>query len=280
MKPLISYYGGKQRLASKIVSYLPSHNIYVEPFCGGAAVLFAKGIPYTNRKCAYKEVINDTQELLINMYRQAILHKDEFEIMIQSTMYSQSDHKRSRTILKNPQEYNDLDKAWAYFFNINTSFANKLFGGWGISRDPNSCPSQEWITHKQRISAILNRISAIHASCEDALDCIKRWDSPNTLFYVDPPYINTDCGHYKKYSIEDYKNLCNLLDTIQGKYVLSGYQQEIEPKSFHQKISFKATMSAAGAGKTKLQKKIESKNERVEIIYVHDKNAKIFNLEN
>ena len=222
----------------------------------------------------YKEVINDNQDLLINMYKQAILHKDEFEKMVESTMYSQSDYKRSKTILTNPQEYNDLDKAWAFFYNINTSFAKQLLQGWIISRDPNSCCSQEWISHKQNISAVIDRISAVHVSCEDALDCIKRWDSPNTLFYVDPPYINTNCGHYKKYSIEDYKNLCNLLDTIEGKYVLSGYQQEIEPKFFHQKINFKATMSAAGTGRTKLQKDLISKKERNEYIYIYDKDRK------
>ena len=58
----ISYYGGKQKLAAKIVSLIPRHTLYCEPFIGGAAVFFAK-------KASQVEVINDTNRELINFYR-------------------------------------------------------------------------------------------------------------------------------------------------------------------------------------------------------------------
>ena len=63
MKTPISYYGGKQRLASTIIKLIPDHNLYCEPFCGGAAVFFQK-------EKSNVEVINDTNKLLINFYRQ------------------------------------------------------------------------------------------------------------------------------------------------------------------------------------------------------------------
>lgn len=61
MKPPFSYYGGKQRIASKIVPLLPPHTVYVEPFAGGAAVFFEKGRPETGNKSAYREVLNNTK---------------------------------------------------------------------------------------------------------------------------------------------------------------------------------------------------------------------------
>ena len=66
MKPLISYYGGKQRIASRILDYFPPHTVYVEPIAGGAALLFAKSKPVVKDKSLYREVLNDKNDLLIN----------------------------------------------------------------------------------------------------------------------------------------------------------------------------------------------------------------------
>ena len=59
MKPPLTYYGGKQKLARQIVSMIPEHRLYCEPFFGGGAVFFAK-------PPASVEVINDTNGELIN----------------------------------------------------------------------------------------------------------------------------------------------------------------------------------------------------------------------
>ena len=60
MKPPISYYGGKQRMASKIIPLIPPHTVYVEPFAGGAAILFNKPWPSVTNRDHYREIINDT----------------------------------------------------------------------------------------------------------------------------------------------------------------------------------------------------------------------------
>ncbi|MEM9931268.1 MAG: DNA adenine methylase, partial [Bacteroidota bacterium] len=62
MKPPFSYYGGKQRLASRILKMIPEHNLYAEPFVGGGAVFW-------NKEKSEVEVINDTNRELINFYR-------------------------------------------------------------------------------------------------------------------------------------------------------------------------------------------------------------------
>lgn len=65
MKPPFSYYGGKQRMASKIIPYIPKHTVYVEPFCGSATILFKKPWPNVTNTHHYREYINDTNKCLL-----------------------------------------------------------------------------------------------------------------------------------------------------------------------------------------------------------------------
>ena len=262
MKPLISYYGGKQRIASKILPHFPRHTVYVEPFAGGAALLFAKPKPLVTNSHHYREVLNDTNDLLINLYRVAIKQRQELETEIMATLYSQSDYLRSKEIIKNPSKYDNLTKAWAFYVNINQSFSNQLNNGWSTG-----CYSQNlsisWRNKQLRLHEILNRIKDIHVSCEDAIKCIERWDSPQTLFYCDPPYPETNQGHYSGYTLEDFKNLCDVLDNIKGSYVLSNYPQSIEPKSAQKRVEIDATMSASKATK--------KNNKRIEVLWICDR---------
>jgi DNA adenine methylase len=61
LKTPVSYYGGKQQLATIILGLIPNHRLYCEHFLGGAAVFFAK-------EPSPVEVINDTNGQLINFY--------------------------------------------------------------------------------------------------------------------------------------------------------------------------------------------------------------------
>jgi DNA adenine methylase len=279
MKPLISYYGGKQRIASKILKYFPPHSVYVEPFAGGAALLFAKPVLPVGNGQDYRECLNDTSDLLINLYRVAIKYPDELNREIQATLYSQSDHRRAIAICKNPEGYTDLEKAWAYYLNINTSFAKKLNSGWGTGVYGGNL-SYGFLNKKLNLPSILGRLKNVHVACEDAIRCISRWDSPQTLFYCDPPYPNTDLGHYKGYSIEDWQALCNTLDNIQGSYVLSNYPQPIEPQSAQQRVEMEATMSASGVdrvGSDRTKDCVTRTEEikRAEVLWVCDRSKSV-----
>jgi DNA adenine methylase len=208
------------------------------------------------------EVLNDTSDNLINLYRVAKKHSAALLSEIDATLYSQSDYKTSVKILKNPTEYTELERAWAYWVNIQQSFAKTVGTGWGTAvKGKNSASSYD--NHKKRLPEILNRLNDVHISCEDALRCIDRWDSPQTLFYCDPPYINTCMGHYKGYTIDDYQALIDKLDNIKGNYILSNYPQEITPKSCTETIEIKSAMSAR---KTVAGKR--EHDERMEMLYI------------
>ncbi|MGI0496138.1 DNA adenine methylase [Limnospira platensis] len=117
-----------------------------------------------------------------------------------------------------------------------------------------------FIAKKARLSEALERLEKVRISCEDAIKCIERWDSPDTLFYCDPPYPGSTQGHYSGYTIKDWTKLCHTLDCITGNYIVSNYHQMIEPQSFTQKIEINTVMSASH--------KKDVKKKRTEVLWV------------
>lgn len=245
MKTPISYYGGKQRIASKIVEVLESipHTVYAEPFSGGMAVLYAKKVRGGNSHY-YREAINDINQCLITFWRVARDRPDELQRYIDFTPYSQEEHRVARQIYNNPSEYDEIKIAWAVYVECNMSFSNKIGGGWSTGKISRNS-ADVWHNRKARLPQAFERLEKVFIGCEDALKFIKRWDSPQTLHYVDPPYPNASQGHYKGYTLDDYQALCDALDNCQGSYVLSNYAQKITPKSAQHIVEIETVMSAA-----------------------------------
>ena len=106
MKTPITYYGGKQQLADDIISMMPPHRIYCEPFFGGGAVFFAKGP-------SFLEVINDRNDLLITFYKQCVENFDRLQEKIQNTLHSESEYNKAKRIYNNPKHQSKLNVAWA-----------------------------------------------------------------------------------------------------------------------------------------------------------------------
>jgi DNA adenine methylase len=276
MKKGLVYYGGKQRLAPKIVPYLPPHTVYIEPFCGGCAVLFAKGRPEKRGNC-YREVINDLDDLLITFYRELKSNPQLLE-RIKSTLYSRSMFKESLQILKNAKEYSNEDIALAYWIFINQTFSSSsiLKNSWktGVV---NSNHASIFLNKKGQANSFVERIEEAYIECRDAVSVIKQWDSPQTCFYCDPPYIYANQGYRKKYSIDQYIELIDTLDGIQGSFVLSGYETEYEKQSW-KKVEMKSYCSASSKGKTGEQKgrtkgqsgKVLEKLDRTECLWIKE----------
>lgn len=228
MRPVIPYYGGKQRIASKIIKLIPKHTIYVEPFCGGSTILFKKPYPSITNIVHYSEVINDKDDLLINFYLTLKYNGEKFCELIGDTLYSRSMYDKARRVCKYPNKYNKITRAWGYYVNIVQSFSNKLNGSWAC-RKLRANSSGSWERRIKKINKYIERIQKVQIECDDALNVIKRWDSPQTFFYCDPPYPGTNQGHYSGYSLEDFKNLVNLLNECKGSFLLSNYEQDGVP---------------------------------------------------
>jgi DNA adenine methylase len=224
MRPLLSYYGGKHRLASRIVDWLPRHTVYVEPFCGGSAVFYAKGRPLVTNQDHYREVLNDHDQRLMTVYRvcqdpatrQVLLERLTY------TPYSRAMYADSWAIQRAWQDYDPVSQAWAIMVHMQQSFANKLGGGWRIGVYSKQ-DAQFWASWQDAVPALMDRLRGVYLECDDALAVMARWDSPQTCFYVDPPYVGADQGPYKGYTINDFKALVERLEGCQGSCVLSGY---------------------------------------------------------
>ena len=254
MKPAISYYGGKQRMAHNIVPLIPKHTVYVEPFAGGLAILFAKPLPQVTSLNYYTEVINDKDEHLINFYRQLRDNGEELIRLLELTPYSEFEHKLSKQL----DIDNDLERARRYFVNINQSFANKLYAGWGRGNYGRNF-AITWQSRVGHLPDVLDRMAGVHIACADALKIIKDWDSPQTFFYCDPPYPCTDQAHYKGYLLDDYRALINTLDGCEGSFMVSNYAQDVTIPDDWESFAFDASMSAS--------RQIESRGKRVEMVH-------------
>jgi len=254
MKPLISYYGGKQRLSSTILGMMPDFKVFVEPFCGGAAVLFA--MPPDSKRV---EVLNDKDERIVTLYRVAKTQPEELLKLIDATPYSRSCHKKASNIWAKPQGISDLEVAWAVYVTIMQGFGKKPNRGWGFGIAQGGCGPKYWVNTKFCVEEQLSRLNDVYIECDDALKVIDRWDSKDTFFYVDPPYPNTECGYYKGYTLDDYKTLIDKLSTIEGKFLLSNYPQAVTiPEEWHK---LEKTLSC------QVTNQIEKRGNRTEVLY-------------
>lgn len=230
MKTPLTYYGGKQQLAAKIVSLIPEHRIYVEPFVGGGAVFFAK-------QPSEVEVINDINSELVNFYAMAQRDFGLLEQEIRISLHSRDLHRRAAVIYENPDMFDPLKRAWAVWVLANMSYGGKLDGSFGYDR---SGTTSKKIANKREsfTEEIAIRLQRVQIECADALRIIRSRDTPETFVYADPPYVGTDQGHYDGYTDEDFEALLEVLDSMEGKFLLSSYPSEqlamhVEAKHWH-----------------------------------------------
>jgi len=219
LKPL-SYYGGKQKLASRIVSLIPSHNLYCEPFIGGGAVFFKKH-PST------VEVINDTNRELINFYEQVQNDFVSLEKHIRISLHSRDLHRKATVINTNPDMFSPLDRAWAVWILSSQSFASKLDGPWGYDRKGNETARKVHNKRESFTEELAIRLQQVQIECTDAIRIISSRDSADSFFFLDPPYIGACQGHYDGYMEEDYQMLLDKLASIEGKFLLSSYPTKL-----------------------------------------------------
>lgn len=254
-------------MAPHIVKLIPEHQMYIEPFFGGGAVMFAKGLPKVTDNDYYHEVINDKDEMLVNFYRQFQTNFGELYQRIAFTPHSEAEHRRAKEIMKEHEQgsvaHSSVELAWAYYVNIQQSFVGILNGGWQRTRKtPARNEGAVWVNKTARLEELFHRFQKITISCTDALTVIQQRDSETAFFYCDPPYPNTEQGHYKGYTTKDFQDLINLLATIKGKFILSNYPQPENtfPESWIRK-DIEATSTAS--------RKIEGKGKRTEVLWMN-----------
>jgi len=215
MKTPISYYGGKQMMLKHILPMIPAHTTYCEPFFGGGAVFFAK--PKSKQ-----EIINDTNDVLINFYRVAQTRFDELAKEVSCYLYSRSQYYEARDIVLGRVEADDVKKAAALWYHIGAAINGSVGSGFycSIAKEKSALANKKELLLRGEIA---ERLKGVVIDNRDALRIIEIYDTSDTFFYIDPPYFNSDMGHYKGYTEADFVALLDKLEAIKGKFLLSSY---------------------------------------------------------
>lgn len=224
MRTPITYYGGKQQLASTILQMIPAHRVYVEPYFGGGAVFFAKGK-------SYLEVINDINDNLVTFY-EVCQDATLFPLLmdkIQHTLHSERSYKKAYALWKTPSGGGKLDIAWATWLVTNMSFSGSPSGGWKWDNGTAGSHSGVVMDNYRRdfSQAIHERLKHVQISCRDAMTVIDQRDREETFFFLDPPYPGCVQKHYSGFGFDDFEKLLERLTTLKGKFLLCNFQSEL-----------------------------------------------------
>lgn len=220
MKTPISYYGGKQNLVTTILPLIPDHTTYTETFVGGGAIFWSKPISEV-------EIINDYNRELINFYECVKNDFVELEKMVRISLHSRSLHSDATVIYNNPHMFSRLKRAWAVWVLAAQSFSSMLDGSFGYDKLKGTTSSKITNKRDEFTLELSIRMQNVQVECTDALRVINSRDHKEAFHYCDPPYFNSNCGHYDGYSIDDFENLLKTLKNARGKFLLSSYPSDI-----------------------------------------------------
>lgn len=240
--PIIPWIGGKRRLADRILPLFPAHTCYVEPFCGAAALLFLK-------EPSKAEIANDINGDLVNLYRVVKHHLDEFVRQFRWSLTSREIFKWLQATP--PETLTDIQRAARFFYLQKTCFGGKVAGqtfGTATSR-PHGL---NLLRIEEDLSAAHIRLSRVTIEQLDWRDCLRRYDRPGTLFYLDPPYWATE-GYGVPFPIGEYTAMAAAMRGLKGKAILSINDHPAMRQAFagltRQRVSIDYTVSGGGRAK-------------------------------
>lgn len=210
MNSFIPWIGGKKLLRKTILSEFPANkNIqrYVEVFGGAGWVLFGKEqIP------GQLEVYNDIDHHLINLYRCIKYHCDELQRELDGYVVSREQFFDCREQL-DARGLTDIQRAARYYILIRTSF--------GADRRSFGVAARNLKGSIAYLPEIKERLQSVVIEQKDCAQLITTYDRPDTLFYLDPPYLGTEKLYDAPFGEADHRRLCECLKQIKGRFILS-----------------------------------------------------------
>lgn len=211
--------GGKSRLRKYIIALLPPHTCYVEPFAGAAWVLFGK--PPSN-----VEILNDIDQELITFFRVVREQPEDLIASFDLELVSRAEFERLANL--DTTYLTDVQRAHRFYYLI--------MAGWGgelhyprfqtsISDGGHGNRLIGALKHlRQRIQPIHERLRTVIVENLDWQVCIDRYDRPNSVMYLDPPYPDNKCNYaYNMRDWNDHQRLAERLGTTSCRWILSSY---------------------------------------------------------
>lgn len=234
-RPILRYHGGKWRLAPWIIDHFPKHKVYTESFGGGGSVLLKKSR-------AYAEIYNDLDGEVVNLFRVMRDSGDELRNKLELTPFS-----RDEFLLSYEPSSSEVEQARRTvvrsFMGFGSSAISKQLTGFRANSSRSyTTPAHDWANYPDAAKAIADRLRGVTIENRDALAIIKQHDAEFTLHYVDPPYphstrtngASADVTQYRhEMTDEQHRELAELLNSVKGMVVLSGYPCDLYDKDLY-----------------------------------------------
>ena len=231
-RPVLRYHGGKWRLASWILGHFPPHRVYVEPYGGAASLLLRK-------PRVHAEVYNDLDEEVVGLFRvlRDPAQAAALAAALALTPFARAEFEAAYEVSADPLERARrlVVRSFMGFGSesIRSDYRTGFRSNSSLSR---ATPAVEWTNFPEALLVTAQRLRGVVIENAPALEVMARHDSPDTLHYVDPPYLGETRGHngrrrggtYHVYKHEmaqaDHEALAEALHGLEGMVVLSGYR--------------------------------------------------------
>jgi DNA adenine methylase len=250
LRPPVKWHGGKHYLCQQIIALFPPHHTYVEPFGGGASVLL-------NKEVCPVEVYNDLDTRITRLFRVLRDHGGELGRRLALTPYSEVEFKEALEPTSD-----EIEQARRDFVQWRLSLGGRgdsfSFTLHRVRRGMADVVSGYLSMIDDQLPLIVERLRRVEIVQRPAIDVIRTWDSSETLFYCDPPYVH-ETRHESSRDVygcemngQDHRKLAKALNSCKGKVVLSGYPSELYEELYAKwrRTEFELANHAAG-GKSK-----------------------------
>lgn len=228
MRAIFRYPGSKWGLADWIIQHFPAgyeKMVYLEPFAGSAAVFF-------NKRQGTVETINDLDSNIVNLFYVLREKPEELKRMLELTPYSREEYQKAAEPCEEPTE-----KARRFIVRTTQAIGAKPDSGWRNHKQMKvGGTACKWGGIAETLEAATKRLRGdpthlVQIEHMDALRLIARYDSPDVLMYLDPPYVRSarKSGRLYKHEMDDDRQLemLQLISRSRAKIILSGYPSKL-----------------------------------------------------
>lgn len=214
IQPIAAYVGGKSRLAKTIIkklNHIP-HQTYAEPFVGMGGVFLRRTM------AAPCEVINDYNKDVATLFRVLQRHYTSFLEMMRFQLTTRTEFERLKRT--DPDTLTDLERSARFLYLQRLAFGGKV-NGQNFGVDNRASGGFNILTLVPMLEAVHERLAGVTIECLPWQSFIPRYDTPETLFYLDPPYWGTEDFYGAPFARSEFEQLSQTLRDIKGRFLLS-----------------------------------------------------------
>lgn len=225
-RPVLRYFGGKWALAPWVISRFPPHEIYLEPFGGGASILLRKDK-------SYAEIYNDLDGDIVNLFRVLQSREKAADLVerLRMTPFARSEFEQAYE-----ETEDDIERARRTIIRSHFGIGETATTGYRTGFRSNSFASgthigQTWMSYVDALPQVTERLRSVVIENKDALELMRAIDKPSVLHLVDPPYVHSTRvvrkGYRHEMTDEHHAELCTVLKDLTGMVILCGYENSI-----------------------------------------------------